>query len=119
LEYYPERILYRNCLVESLYESEFVATIFMVNPRVRTTGIKTRRYLVAGATAATAASAAAGGRGEGFGGAAGRCGTKDGEPDGGFFAGALRAGDLLLLVDYDFFEFGLAVVADVFVNGHL
>jgi hypothetical protein len=38
--------------------------------------------------------------------------------DGGFFAGALGAGDFLLFVDYDFFEFVLAVVADVFVDWH-
>ena len=38
--------------------------------------------------------------------------------DGGFFAGALGAGDFLLFVDDEFFEFGLAVVADVFVDGH-
>jgi hypothetical protein len=36
----------------------------------------------------------------------------------GFFAGALGAGDFLLLVDDYFFELGLAVVANVFVNGH-
>ena len=35
------------------------------------------------------------------------------------FAGAFGAGDFLLLVDDDFFELGLAVVADVFVDGHL
>lgn len=38
--------------------------------------------------------------------------------DGGFLAGALRAGDFLLLVDHDFLEFVLAVVADVFVDRH-
>jgi hypothetical protein len=38
--------------------------------------------------------------------------------DGGFFAGALGAGNFLLLVDDDFFELGLAVVANVFVDGH-
>jgi hypothetical protein len=35
-----------------------------------------------------------------------------------FFAGALGTGDFLLLVDDDFFELGLAVVADVFVDRH-
>jgi hypothetical protein len=73
---------------------------------------------MAAATAAAAASAAARLRGEGFGAAAGSRRTEDRELDGGFFAGALGAGDLLLLVDYDFFEGGLTVVADVFVDGH-
>jgi hypothetical protein len=74
---------------------------------------------VATATAAAATSAAAGLRGEGFG--AGACGGRAeyGKLDGGFFAGALGTGNFLLLVDYDFFEFVLAVVADVFVDGHV
>lgn len=43
---------------------------------------------------------------------------KDRKLDGGPFAGALGAGDFLLLVDDDFFEVRLAVVANVFVDGH-
>jgi len=35
-----------------------------------------------------------------------------------FFAGTFGAGDFLLAIDDDFFELGLAVVADVFVDGH-
>jgi hypothetical protein len=73
---------------------------------------------VAAATTAAAASAAARGRRERFGGAAGYGGTEDAELDGGFLAGTLGTSDFLLLVDYDSFEFGLAIVANVFVDGH-
>jgi hypothetical protein len=73
---------------------------------------------VAAATTAAAASAAARGWREGFGGAAGCGGTEDAELDGGFLAGTLGTSDFLLLVDYDSFEFGLAIVANVFVDGH-
>jgi hypothetical protein len=38
--------------------------------------------------------------------------------DGCFLGGTLGARDLLLAVDDDFFELGVAIVADVFVNGH-
>jgi hypothetical protein len=72
---------------------------------------------VAAATAAAAASATTR-RAGGFCGAAGYRGTKDRELDGGFFAGAFGAGDFLLAVDDDFFELGVAIVADVFVDGH-
>jgi hypothetical protein len=74
--------------------------------------------LVAAATTAAAAPAAARWRSEGFGAAAGCGGTEDAQLDGGFLAGAFGTGDFLLLIDYDFFEFGLTVVADVFVDGH-
>jgi len=74
---------------------------------------------VATAAAATAGAAAATrGSGGGLGGATGNGGTEDGELNGGLSAGALWAGDFLLPVDYDFLEFGFAVVADVFVDGH-
>jgi hypothetical protein len=73
--------------------------------------------LVAAATAA-AATTSAGRAGGGFRGAAGCGGTEDGELDSGFFAGTLGAGDFLLAVDDDFFELGLAIVADVFVDRH-
>jgi hypothetical protein len=75
--------------------------------------------MAAAATTPTAASAAARLRGEGFGAAAGRGGTEDGELNSGLLAGALGARDLLLLVNYDFFEFVLAVIANVFVDGHV
>jgi hypothetical protein len=77
----------------------------------------TRKDLVAAATAAAAASSAAG-TGGGFGGAAGYGGAEDRKLDGGSFAGTFGAGDFLLAVDDDLFELGLAVVADVFVDGH-
>src|SRR5258708_14626268 len=74
--------------------------------------------LVAAATAPAAAASAASE-------AAGRCGGtardgrgKDGKLDRGFLAGALGAGDFLLLVDDDLFEVLFAVFADVFVDGH-
>ena len=72
---------------------------------------------MAAATAPAAAAASAGWTG-GFCGAAGYRGTEDGELDGGFLAGTLRAGDFLLAVDDDFFELRSAIVADVFVDGH-
>src|SRR5262249_2451997 len=74
--------------------------------------------LVAAATAATTTASAAG---EASGSSRGTAVTgrgKHGKLDGGLFAGALRAGNLLLLVDHDLFEVRLAVVADVFVNRH-
>jgi hypothetical protein len=74
--------------------------------------------LVAAATAAAAASAAGGAAGR-SGGAAGACPGEDGELDRGFLAGALGAGDFLLLVDDDFFKLGFAVFADVFIDRHL
>ncbi len=43
---------------------------------------------------------------------------KDGELNGGLFAGTLGAGDFLLPVEDDLLKLGLAVVADVFVDGH-
>jgi hypothetical protein len=83
----------------------------------RKSPIRVVASLVAAATTAAATAAARGGR-EGFGGAAGCGGTEDAELDGGFLAGTLGTSDFLLLVDYDFFEFGLAIVANVFVDGH-
>jgi hypothetical protein len=76
--------------------------------------------LVAAATAAAAASSAAGGWGR-FNGAAVRGavgGAENGELDGILFAGATGTGDFLGLVEDDFFEVSLAVVANVFVDGH-
>jgi hypothetical protein len=74
--------------------------------------------LMAAATAAAAASATGGAAGR-IRGAAGARRGEDRELDGGFFAGALGAGDFLLLVDDDFFELGFAVFANVFVDWHL
>jgi hypothetical protein len=73
--------------------------------------------LVAAATTTTASAASAGWAG-GFCGAAGDCGAEDGELDRGFFAGTLGAGDFLLAVDDDFFELRVAIVTNVFVDGH-
>lgn len=73
---------------------------------------------MATAAAATAGAATTRGSGGGLGGAAGDGGTEDGELNGGLSAGAPWAGDFLLPIDYDFLEFGFAVVADVFVDGH-
>jgi hypothetical protein len=72
---------------------------------------------VAAATASAATASSAGWAGR-FCGAAGYGGTEDGELDGGFLTGTFRAGDFLLAVDDDFFELRVAVVADVFVDGH-
>jgi hypothetical protein len=68
----------------------------------------------AAAAAATTASArwAGGFCGAGYGGA------EDGEPDGGFFTGTFGTGDFLLAVDDNFFELRIAILADVFVDGH-
>ena len=73
--------------------------------------------MAAAATAAAASAASARGAG-GFCGAAGDCGAEDGELDRGFFAGTLGAGDFLLAVDDYFFELRVALVTDVFVDGH-
>ena len=73
---------------------------------------------MAAATAAAAASTARGTAGRSRGAAGARSG-EDGKLDRVFFAGALGAGDFLLLVDYDFFELVLAVFADVFIDWHL
>jgi hypothetical protein len=77
-----------------------------------------RNDLVAAATAAAAASAASAGGAGGFCRAAGDCRAEDGELDRGFFAGTLGAGDFLLAIDDDFFELRVAIIADVFVDGH-
>src|SRR6266851_2020395 len=75
------------------------------------------QLLVAAATAAAATAAT----GEGLGGpiVGAVRGAEDGELDGVLLAGTLGAGDFLLLVDDDFFEAGVAVFADVFVDGHV
>jgi hypothetical protein len=71
------------------------------------------------AAAAAATTAAAAGWAGGFCRAAGYGGAEDRELDGGFLTGTLRAGDFLLAIDDDFFELRIAVVADVFVDGHV
>ena len=72
------------------------------------------------AATATAAAASSTGKASGRRGRAGTVagGGKDGKLDRGFLAGALGAGDFLLLVDDNFFEVFFAVFADVFVDGH-
>ena len=74
---------------------------------------------MAAATAAAAGAASSGGGRQGFGGAAGDARAKDGKLDCGFLAGAFGARDLLLFVEDDFFEGSFAIVANVFVDGHL
>jgi len=71
--------------------------------------------VAAAAAATTTATAAARGAARRRAGA-GR--GKDGELNGGLFAGTLGAGDFLLLVDDDFFEAFVAGIANVFVDGH-
>src|SRR5215475_2116237 len=73
--------------------------------------------LAAAAAAAAAGAAARGPRGS-LGGPAGERRAEDRKLDGGLFARAVRAGDLLVAVDDDLFKRGLAVVADVLVDGH-
>ena len=74
---------------------------------------------MAAATAAAAASTASRGGREGFWRATGDGGTKDGKLECGFLAGAFGTGDFLLLVQDQLFELGFAIVANVFVDGHL
>jgi hypothetical protein len=77
-------------------------------------------HLVAAAAASAAASAASGGSG-GFGGssiASAVCSGEDRKLDGSFSAGALGAGDFLLLIDYNLFKASFALVTKVFVDGH-
>ena len=77
---------------------------------------------VAGATAAATSAATAGKA------AGGLCGravagpvrrAKDGKLDRVAFPRALRAGNLLLLVQHDLFKVRLAILTNVFVNGHV
>ena len=76
--------------------------------------------LVAAATAAAAGAAPS----RGSRGLRGRAvapairGGKYGELDSGFLAGALGAGDFLLLVDHNLLEASVARIAQVFVDGH-
>src|SRR5258708_15916682 len=77
-------------------------------------------HLVAAAAASAAASAASGGSG-GFGGssiASAVCSGEDRKLDGSFSAGALGAGDFLLLIDYNLFKARFALVTYAFVDGH-
>jgi hypothetical protein len=86
---------------------------------VHSPGIPEWSRLVAAATTAAAATATGEGArfcGAAVGGAVGR--AEDGELDGVFLAGTAGAGDFLSFVEDDFFEVSLAVVANVFVDGH-
>jgi hypothetical protein len=77
--------------------------------------------LITAAAATAAGSAANDGRGGRFGGssvAASVCGGEDGKLDAGFLAGALGAGDFLLLVDDNLLKASFALFAKVFVDGH-
>jgi hypothetical protein len=73
----------------------------------------------AAATASAATASAA--SGERLRGAVARavCRAEDGELQRVLFAGALWASDFLLFVEDNFFEMGLAIFADVFVNRHI
>jgi hypothetical protein len=50
--------------------------------------------------------------------AAGTRRTEHRKLDGGLFTGTLGAGNLLLLVQHNFFELLLALIANILVNGH-
>ena len=69
-------------------------------------------------TAATAAASSPRKTTGGGGTTAGASCGEDRELNGGFVARALRAGDLLLLVDDNFLEALVAVFADIFVDRH-
>ena len=73
---------------------------------------------MAAATTAAATAAAPGGGRRGLGRGSTVAGGEDGELDGGLRTRAVGAGDLLLLVDDNPLEAGVAVVAKVFVDGH-
>ena len=78
-------------------------------------------YLVAGAAASATPTSGAAGRGRFGGGAVAgaiRCG-KDGKLDRGFLAGALGAGNFLLLIQDDALEARIAFIAKVFVDRHV
>ncbi len=77
--------------------------------------------LMAAAAASAAGSTTSGGGSGGFGGgtvAIASGGGKDGKLDAGFLAGAFGASDFLLLVEHNALEARVAVLADVFVDGH-
>lgn len=73
---------------------------------------------VAGAATATATAPSAGEAAGGVRSTARAGGGEDRELDRGFVAGALRAGDFLLLIDDNSFKALVAFVADVFVDRH-
>ena len=79
----------------------------------------TRRSVLATAAAATATAAPATRRGLRLGGAIAVYGAEDRKLDGVLLAGTVWASDLLGRVEDDLFEVGLALVADVFVDGHM
>src|SRR5258707_3002073 len=77
--------------------------------------------LVAAAAATAATSAASGEGGGGLGGGAVPItggGSEDRELDAGFLAGALGAGDFLLLIDDNLLKAGFALFAQGFVDKH-
>ena len=78
----------------------------------------TPKSLVAAAPTAAADAAAAAGRRLGFGRAVAVCGDEDGKLDRVLLAGTMRANNFLTFVEDDLFKMRLAVVADVFVDGH-
>ena len=74
--------------------------------------------LVTGATTATATSAASAKAPGGSRRAVGTGRGEDGKLNRGFLTGAFREGDLLLLIDDNFFKALVAFIADVFVDRH-
>src|SRR6266404_3220934 len=77
-------------------------------------------HLVAATAATAAASAATGGGGRFCGSsiAGAVCGCEDGKLNAGLLAGALGAGDFLLLIDDNLLKAGFALFANVFIDGH-
>ena len=73
---------------------------------------------VAGTTATAAATTTAG-ETTGRSGRAGAGRDEHGKLDSGLLAGALGAGNLLLLVDHNLLEALVTAITDVFVNGHV
>jgi hypothetical protein len=74
--------------------------------------------LVAGAAATATATASTREAARGREGIAGAGRGENGKLDRGFLAGALGAGDFLLLIDDNLLEALVAVFADVFIDGH-
>lgn len=73
---------------------------------------------MAAAATTAAGTATAIGRGLGPGGAITVWGAEDGKLDRVLLAGTVRASNFLTFVEDDLFKMGLAIVADVFVDGH-
>jgi hypothetical protein len=77
-----------------------------------------RRFSVAGATAAAAAATASAKPARGARGTVRTSSGEHGELNRRFFAGTFRAGNFLLLVNHNFLEALVTAIADVFINRH-